>query len=72
MCFGRRTGSKALEPDPRPFSKKQKRRKLLSALAKEIKIDPKKEKLKARVFNKQAESPQLNEYFEETEKRYLP
>eukprot|EP01041_Mallomonas_annulata_P004851 gene4851-9669_t len=65
--LGRNTGSSALDAVPRPFSKKQKRRKRLEAEAKELVRDPRKEKLKEKLFEKQAESKYVEKYFNETE-----
>ena len=55
-CLGRHVGSKALEPQPRTFSKKQMKRKARKIVFNTERIDMKKQKLKERFYKDQVKS----------------
>ena len=65
--MGRKTGATALEPAPRSLSKMQKKRKVRRLEARELKVDPKKEKIREEHLKEQMESPQVKEFIEKTE-----
>jgi pentatricopeptide repeat protein len=64
--YGRKTGSNALEPSPRNFSKKQIKRKSKRIELRESKIDSRKEKIKDNFNKKQIESPHLKDLLAST------
>ena len=66
MHFKRRTGSSALEPLPRPFSKKQIKRKQMLNLKRAEKYNPKTSKLKERHLDRQIESGKVESLLEKT------
>ena len=68
---GRRTGSAALEPDPRKFSKKQKRRKLDAIEKKKGIIDHRKQSIKMKHFEKQMESPSFKDLADDMDESML-
>ena len=66
---GRKTGSKALEPAPREFSKKQKKRKSVQRLLMSEKRDPKTEKIKSSMMKKQLDSKEMHDFVEKTDEK---
>ena len=70
VALGRKTGSGALDPTPRTFSKKQKRRKKLAAGKKEENIDHKKLNLKEKIAKKQADSIDVKQYVDDMHDKY--
>ena len=66
LGMGRKSGSSALDPDPRELSKKQRRRKVRLAELRALSKDPKKEKLRMSFLKKQFDSPEMKAFVERT------